>query len=95
MITDGNTLTDKKESENKVNAYFVNVGPKLAIKLPKSTKTLTDFLPPRHLNSMHMSPTDIHEIAKIIKKLDTNTSPGPDSIPKIAVKSAAVFIAPY
>ena len=92
MIADGKTLTDKKEIANKLKDYFVNI--ELAAKLPKSTNKLTDFLPPRLLNTMHMSPTDTQEVLKILKKLDSNTSPGPDSIPSIAVKSAAVFIAP-
>ena len=94
MIVDGNTFTNKKEIANKLNDYFVNIGPKLASKLPNPTKKLTDFLPPRMLNSVHMPPTDIQEVTKILKSLDTNTSPGPDSIPPIAVKSATVFIAP-
>ena len=43
---------------------------------------------------MLMSPTDIYKVTKILKLLDANTSPGPDSVPSSALKSDALFIAP-
>ena len=75
------------------NNYFVIIGSNLANNIPPSAKCITEFLPPRQLDSMIFVPTNHLEISSIIKSLDKNTSPGLDEIPTFILKTASNYIA--
>jgi len=46
FIHEGRTFSSKSEVANGFNDFFVNIGPKLASKIPKSKKKYSEFLPP-------------------------------------------------
>ena len=83
--TSSDIITDKKEISNKFNRYFINVGPSLARKIPTSTKSYRDFLPPRNEESMYLTPVTCDEIKKIIRKLNEG-APGFDDVTAKCIK---------
>ena len=81
MITDKNVIADQ------FNNFFINIGPNLASKIPKSSKTYKDFLPPTNLNSIYLEPVTEVEIKKITKSLK-NGAPGCDDVTAECLKFA-------
>ena len=57
---------------NVFNDYFINIGPILAINIPKTTKSPADYLNATNNNSMFITPTDIKEILSIVALLNPN-----------------------
>ena len=51
-------ITDLTEISNKFHEYFVNVGPKLASKIPDSVANLSTFLGERSLNAIFFGSSD-------------------------------------
>jgi hypothetical protein len=80
---DGILTNDNHNIVNKLNEYFVNVGPNLAKKIPDIDGCYTDYMRETSVN-MFMTPTDYFEISDIINELHPNKSAGFDEIsPKI------------
>ena len=79
-LKQGNSLrTDPLDVANIFNKYFVEVGPKLASKIPTSKHHFSKYLKHSLINSIYLSPTDENEIFKIITALNSKKSVGPSS----------------
>ena len=74
-------ISNPLEISEIFNEYFVNVGPNLAKKIPKSLRKSYDYLKNVNINSIYLTPTTEDEIFKIISNLDSKKSTGPNSIP--------------
>ena len=75
------TFNTKQEIADGFNKYFSEVGPKLAQNIQSDDPEIQVMNLP---NSFYMTPTNVHEVAKIISKLKPKTSSGHDQIsPKI------------
>ena len=61
--------------------FFINVGPSLEKKIPKSYKSPSSFLKNRNLNNFLTNPTTPEEIINIINNMNNNKTCGPSSIP--------------
>ena len=66
----------------KINSVFINVGPNLAKKIPRSSQSSTGVLI-RNINSMAASQSEVSDIINNLK----NSSPGWDSISANIVKA--------
>ena len=78
----GKLVNDLHDVVEIFNDFFINIGPNIARKIPKSNKHFSSYL--NHLNvnhSIYLKPTDTSEIIKIINNLDNSKSLGPNSIP--------------
>ena len=90
-----NTIINSPEqiAEN-FNLFYVNIGPKLADKIPSSQKTITDYLPDINIpNSFFFTPCSPIEILNIINKLKPKCSAGHDDISPKLIKRCAIPIA--
>ena len=85
-------ITDPTEISNKFNEYFVNVGPKLASKIPDSDANLSTFLGERTLNSIFLDPVTKKEVEFEISQLNGNKSCGHDEIPPKLVKKISKYL---
>ena len=74
--------------------FFVNVGPKLAERIPKSRKSFFNFLKSRQQNSLFLEPTTADDIAKVISSLNPKKSLGPNSIPSHILKTNSKIFSP-
>ena len=52
---EGRILRDPKEIADEFNGFFVEIGPKLAEKIPQSTKPFSDFLGSKHESEFKFS----------------------------------------
>ena len=76
----GNIITDPVDLANVFNEFFVNIGPSLSEKIPKTDKLFSMFLKNRTIESMFLNPVNTEEIQKIIRDLDGKKTTGPTSI---------------
>lgn len=81
---DNKKIVNPNEICEEFNEHFINVGPKLAAKIPMSFKLGIDKL---SSNSMYLKPTDEEEIEDIISSLNSKKSPGFDNISVSIVKT--------
>ena len=56
-LENGTFTENSKEIANALNTYFVNVGPKLAEKLPQSQKSFESYLVNPPIDSFQINPT--------------------------------------
>jgi Reverse transcriptase (RNA-dependent DNA polymerase) len=78
---------------NAFNDYFINIGPNLASKIPKTNVPFTKFMPNPPLCSFGILPTSVQEITKITNDLKTSGSSGSDDINSAIVKLSLTAIA--
>ena len=73
---------------NNLCKYFANIGEDLSSKIPKSNKSINEYLAKIKKNekSLFLRPTSEQEIEKIIKKLPNKNSSGYDNISNILLK---------
>ena len=73
---------------NNLCKYFATVGKNLALKIPKSNKTINDYLAKieRNNKSIFLRPTSEQEIDKIIECLPNKSSSGYDKISNVLLK---------
>lgn len=82
------------KSLNKVNSFFSSIGKKLAevtlnrLAVSEAELARTNQGKNSPLSSFFLRPTDIHEIASLIKQLKTGSSPGLDGITADILKMA-------
>ena len=90
-----NSITsNKQEIADGFNAFFVNVGPNLANKIPDDGRSATSLMPNKNIHNMYIETTDASEVFTIIKNLKIGSA-GYDSISaKVAKSSYASFITP-
>ena len=89
---EGNMSTNPKFIINKLNKHFVCKGPKLAAKLPKSTKSPLKYLKKRVKSSMKFETLSGNDLVRIICALDVRKSSGHDKIPAIIIKWCLPYI---
>ena len=73
---------------NNLCKYFANIGENLSSKIPKSNKSINEYLAKikRNEKSLFLRPTSEQEINKIIEKLPNKNSSGYDNISNILLK---------
>ena len=83
-------ITDKKEIAEKLNSFFINIGPKLANELDPIGKP--DFKSYLNINKLKtvfkFTPIEEEETKTIIKNLKPKYSSGHDSISLILLKTS-------
>ena len=89
---DGNVSSNPKFIINKLNKHFVCKGPKLAAKLPKSTKSPLKYLKNRVKSCMKFKTLSENDLTKIICALDVRKSSGHDKISAIILKWCLPYI---
>ena len=76
---DKKEITDKKTIAEKFNSYFINVGSKLATKIPPSNTNFESYLP-NITTSFLEKPLKENEFKVAFFALKTNKSPGNDNL---------------
>jgi hypothetical protein len=86
---DSNTnFTNPVDIANKFNEYFVNVGPKLAKKIPKVNDiSYEDYLKGNYVESMFFEPVTENELLVEIINLRENKSAGYGEISSKMIKA--------
>ena len=69
FLHNGSILNDKKSIANAFNAYFVNIGPTLASKIPDLGINYRKFMPHQNNMSFFLSPVNDSEVKNIIAQL--------------------------
>ena len=94
---DNKKITNPKDIASAFNSYFVNAGPNLASQINCKDKKIfkkSDFLRSPFDTSLFFTPTDTHEIIKIVKSLKNSNSSGHDEITTNLLKQIIIDIAP-
>ena len=89
-----NTIHDEKLIADRLNKYFVEVGPNLSNNLPPGSGDFSEYLEPVHCVFNFSNITDDAVLRKILK-LKSNKGVGPDNISPKLIKDSAEVIAPY
>ena len=79
VFHNGSILNDKKSIANAFDAYFVNIGPTLASKIPDLGIDYRNCMPQQNNMSLFLSPVNDSEVKKIIAQLKDG-APGQDGI---------------
>jgi len=82
----GSSETDPKKMADNFNDFFVNIGPNLAKKIPKSSINANNFLKGDYSQSFFTTPVSDLEITSIINSLKNTSSKGYDDIPGHLIK---------
>ena len=79
---------DRVGITNNLCKYFANIGENLSSKIPKSNKSINEYLAKikRNEKSLFLRPTSEQEINRIIEKLPNKNSSGYDNISNILLK---------
>lgn len=93
LIIENELTLQKDKIANKFNDFFINVGPKLAAKIPSSTKTHSSYLDTCD-TLMSESELNIKEMRSAFASLQPNKSPGRDDISVNIVKRCYDIIEP-
>ena len=81
------TISDPLTIANSFNEFFTTVRSSLVKKIPKSKKSFFRYLGNKIENSLFLKPVEEEEIKKIVMKLNSNKSVGPNSLPIKILKS--------
>ena len=86
---DGIKHTKRKKIANKFGEFYSQLGSNLAKSIFPGTTCIDQYVNniPRHVDSMLIKPTTVHEIDRIIKNLPNKTSHGHDEISNIMPKA--------
>ena len=79
---------------NAFNKYFVEIGPRLAEKIPPPKKNCIRNCAPSIKDSLAITPTDACEISNIISSIKNSSACGVDEIPISVIKSVSECISP-
>ena len=87
-------ITEPQDIVNTFNNYFRSIGADVIHKIPQTSSTFRDFLPPRKCpNSFFLRPIEPNEIIKTVKKFQNNKSPGYDEIDSSVLKQSVHLLA--
>ena len=84
-LNDGSVTTDKTIICEKINDFFIGVGPTLANKIPQQSRTPSSYLGNSLINLVFLVPVSIEEITSMIQGLK-NSAPGHDDITADALR---------
>ena len=90
---DNTIFNTNKTIANGFNEYFVNVGPKLASRIPNQALNPSYEMNYNYPNSFFLTPTNSFEVTEIIKNLKAKTSTDYNYISPKIVKSNHISIA--
>ena len=82
----GSILTNPQDILNKINDFFVNIGPKLASDIHNTGKSYYDYLKDVASSSMYLRPIFERDVIKIIDTFNPNKGAGNDNIGNFIVK---------
>ena len=86
--SDGKKIYDKRETANKFNSFFTNIGPSLTNNIKKVTdKRYSDYLTLKPEVNLNFKPITETVVDKIITNLNSKTSFGHDGISTLVFKS--------
>ena len=74
------TVTSPFEIANAFNNYFSNMALNIQFSVKYSGKEFHEFLPPLNINAFFLSPTGKNGISSIISALNSQKTPGPNSV---------------
>ena len=86
FLIDGKLTTDPNDIANGFGKYFSNIGAELAQKLPSHGVSHKSYLGTSQENSFFISPTNTHEVTRVIDKLKSKNSTGFDNISNKTLK---------
>ena len=90
FMVNNSITTDRKTIVDGFNAFFTDIGPNLASKIPNNSKRPEVFLANNLVNSIYIKPVVEDEVKNIIKNLK-ESSAGWDSISSRIVKNTYEF----
>ena len=64
-------ITNPREIADKFNEYFINVGPRIAKKLPKGDRTFNEYLFNKCKNNLFIEPVTKFDVKAEIKNLNS------------------------
>ena len=86
FIKDNNDIHDVKKIVNEFNAFFVNIGPSLAMNIPHLTDNNTDGYITDNINSIFLGKIEKDEILNIVKDCESKKSTDCDDIDMSTLK---------
>ena len=93
-LSGNKVVTDPSSIANELNSFFVNVGPNLASKLPRSTQHYKSYLRNSPVESFILLPTNSEEVLANIKTFSNSNSLDPHNISSKNVKLGAESLSP-
>ena len=93
FMHNGEVLNDEGNIADTFNEYYVTLGPSLCKKIPDVSVKTDDLAISAQNNSLFLTPTDIHEVLEIIKKLKPKASTGLDDVSSKLIKLSNPIIA--
>ncbi|XP_065650275.1 uncharacterized protein LOC136078429 [Hydra vulgaris] len=93
LIIDGEMISNKETIVEKLNNYFLEVGPNLASKIPKNTTNFKSYIKPTNISMKEVS-LNITEVRNAYNSLKNNKSAGIDQISVNVVKAIFDIIEP-
>ena len=74
LRSNGNTITGNKNIANCFNHFFVNIGPSLANKIPRSNNVLTRYLSDKVNDTLFLKPVTKEQIINLVKNIKSKKS---------------------
>ena len=84
--SNGTTITGSKNIANCFNKFFVNIGPSLANKIPRSNNVFTRYLSDKVDDTLFLKPVTKEEIINLVKNTKSKKSKDHDDIDMCLVK---------
>ena len=91
---DGNVVHSQKGIANLLNCHFSTIGSKMAENIPATAGNPLSYIRHSAVAQLHMTPTTVEEIMKLIDDLDEKKSSGSDGISCHLIKLSKFIIAP-
>ena len=94
FMSNGKTVTHKKDIANGFNDFFVNVGPNLAkdINIPNENTHVLDYLKSQNPESMFLASVEESEVINIVRNCKNKKSTGYDGIDMTIIKQVIYHI---
>ena len=94
FMSNGKTVTHKKDIANGFNDFFVNVGPNLAkdINIPNENTHVLDYLNSQNPESMFLASVEESEVINIVRNCKNKKSTGYDGIDMTIIKQVIYHI---
>ena len=93
-LNDGETVHNATVIANQLNKHFVEKGPSLASKLPRTNRNILQTLGPRNPHKMKFTRIQTCEVADVAVAFEEKLSTGSDNIPAILLKWCIHIISP-
>ena len=94
FIHNGKTITNGNQIVNLFNDFFVNIGPTLANKIPKTDISPGHYLKNACVGTLYLEPVEKRELVTILKSLKDSACGSDELSPKIIKMSMNVITDP-